>query len=33
MSYDREADTRELLITVKFDDHVVREMANKLNKG
>eukprot|EP00731_Ephydatia_muelleri_P031619 Em0023g126a len=33
LSYDKEADTRELLVTVKFDDHVVREMRSQLNKG
>lgn len=30
---DKEAGTQGLLITVKFDDHVVREMSSKLNKG
>ena len=33
LSHGKEADTRELTITVKFDDHIVREMISKLNCG
>ena len=33
LSYDKEADTRELSLSVKFDDHVVREIKSKLING